>query len=160
MSEWYSKIESDVGAIIDCLDHFESELKDARKEVALVGRIEKNSYELPGIVEHRFGQLQEVEAILEYLNIEYRKLRASVHKKWLTEYDHSLSSRDAERYVDTDSDVYDYALLVNRFALLRNKYLGIHKGLEAKSFQINNIVKLRSAGIEDSEVGIIQRKSE
>ena len=28
---------------------------------------------MPGIVEHRFNQLQEIEAILNYLNIELRR---------------------------------------------------------------------------------------
>ena len=39
--------------------------------------------------------------------------------------------------------------LCNQFILLRNKFLGIMKGLEAKSFQISNVTKLRSAGLED-----------
>jgi len=33
--------------------------------------------------------------------------------------------------------------------LVRNKYIGIIKALEAKQFQINNVVKLRAAGLED-----------
>ena len=85
-------------------------------------------------------------------------MRAIEFKRLMTKVDQTLSSRDADKYVDIDDDVHAYALLVNRFALLRNSFLGIHKGLEAKSFQINNITKLRAAGIEDSEVGILHRK--
>ena len=33
--------------------------------------------------------------------------------------------------------------------LLRNKYLGIMKGLDTKQWQIGHIVKLRTAGMED-----------
>jgi len=33
--------------------------------------------------------------------------------------------------------------------LIRNKYMGLIKALDTKGFQINNIVKLRSAGLED-----------
>jgi hypothetical protein len=33
--------------------------------------------------------------------------------------------------------------------LLRNKWLGVMKGIETKAFQINNIVRLRVAGMED-----------
>jgi hypothetical protein len=43
--------------------------------------------------------------------------------------------------------------LVNEFALVRNKWLGVMKGLEAKQFQINNLVKLHVAGMEDLHLG-------
>jgi hypothetical protein len=44
------------------------------------------------------------------------------------------------------------AILINEFALLRNKWIGLHKALEAKNFQLNNIVKLRAAGIDDATI--------
>ena len=44
------------------------------------------------------------------------------------------------------------AQLVNEFALLRNKFLGLMKALDSKQFQINNIVKLRVAGLDDAEL--------
>ena len=34
-------------------------------------------------------------------------------------------------------------------ALIRNKYLGIMKGIEAKNFMLGRITKLRAAGLED-----------
>ena len=62
---------------------------------------------MPGIVEERFGQLQQLEAILEYLNIELRRLRSKTFKKFLENYNRALSSRDAEKYVDGEDDVVD-----------------------------------------------------
>ena len=50
---------------------------------------------------------------------------------------------------DGDQDVVDQQHLINEFALLRNKFIGLTKALDAKQFQINNIVKLRAAGLED-----------
>ena len=38
---------------------------------------------MPGIVEQRFNQLQEIEAILQYMNIELRRLRPKHFKKYL-----------------------------------------------------------------------------
>jgi hypothetical protein len=60
-----------------------------------------------------------------------------------------LSSRDAEKYAEGEQDVVDMDHLVNEFALIRNKFIGITKALEAKGFQINNIVRLRAAGMDD-----------
>lgn len=149
MSQWYRKVQANLGEIVDCIDHFELELNQARLETTLKGNVEKNSRDMPGIVEHRFNQLQEIEAILEHLNIELRKLRSSKYKKFLEHYQRQLTSRDAEKYIDGEQDVVDLTHLINEFALLRNKYHGLVKALDAKQFQINNIIKLRAAGLED-----------
>ena len=149
---WYSEISRDVSKITDALVHFESELQDARQEVKLKGNVERAAAEMPGIVEHRFNQLQEIEAILNYLNIELRRLRSSFFKKYLENYQRALSSRDVEKYVDGERDVVDYEKIINEFALIRNKWLGLLKGLDQKQWQITNVVKLRVAGMEDASL--------
>ena len=147
---WYSEVSRDVSKIPDAIAHYESELVQARQECKLVGNVEKSSAAMPGIVEHRFNQLQEIEAILNYLNIELRRLRSSYFKKYLENYQRALSSRDVEKYVDGEADVVDYEKIINEFALLRNKWLGVLKALDQKQWQITNIVKLRVAGMEDA----------
>ena len=149
---WYSEVARDVTKIPDAIKHFDSELIDARNEVKLKGNVERAAAEMPGIVEHRFNQLQEIEAILNYLNIELRRLRSSFFKKYLENYQRALSSRDVDRYVDGEADVVDYEKIINEFALLRNKWLGLLKGLDQKQWQITNVVKLRVAGMEDASV--------
>ena len=147
---WYSEISRDVGKIPEAIQYFEIELDNARKECKLVGNVEKSAAAMPGIVEHRFNQLQEIEAILNYLNIELRRLRSSYFKKYLENYQRALSSRDVEKYVDGEADVVDYEKIINEFALMRNKWLGVLKALDQKQWQITNIVKLRVAGMEDA----------
>ena len=135
---WYTTVSKDISKIPECIEHFNKEYDQARKECRIYGSLEKASAALPGIVEHRFQQLQEIEAILEYLNIE--------------NYQRALSSRDVEKYVDGEADVVDFEKILNEFALLRNRWLGITKGLDQKQWQITNIVKLRVAGMEDANV--------
>lgn len=147
---WYSKVTKDIGNIPDAVAFFESELIDAKDEVRIRGNIEKAAAAMPGTVEHRYNQLQEIEAILEYLNIELRRLRSSMFRKYLENYQRALTSRDVEKYVDGESDVVDMEKIINEFALLRNKWLGITKALDQKQWQITNIVKLRVAGMEDA----------
>lgn len=147
---WYSEISRDVGKIPNAVAHFEKELADARVECKLVGNVEKAAANMPGIVEHRFNQLQEIEAILNYLNIELRRLRSSFFKQYLENYQRALSSRDVEKYVDGEADVVDYEKIINEFALMRNKWLGVLKALDQKQWQITNVVKLRVAGMEDA----------
>lgn len=147
---WYSKVTKDIGNIPDAIAYFESELIDAKDEVRIKGNIEKAAAAMPGTVEHRYNQLQEIEAILEYLNIELRRLRSSLFRKYLENYQRALTSRDVEKYVDGEADVVDMEKIINEFALLRNKWLGITKALDQKQWQITNIVKLRVAGMEDA----------
>lgn len=149
MASWYAQVSKDIAHLPSCIDFFYQELNDARKEVRISGNIERAAASLPGIVEHRFNQLQELEAILEYLNIELRRLRSKHFKKYLENYQRALSSRDVEKYVDGDADVVEMEKIVNEFALLRNHWLGIIKAIDQKQWQITNIVKLRTAGLED-----------
>ena len=149
---WYTEVSRDIGKIPDAILFFENELEDARQEVRLHGNLEKAAAAMPGIVEQRFGQLQEIEAILEYLNIELRRLKSSFFRKYLENYARALSSRDCEKYVEGEADVVDMEKIINEFALLRNKWLGITKGLDQKQWQITNITKLRVAGMEDAKI--------
>lgn len=149
MSVWYSKVTANMGEIVNAISHFEKEIDQAKYECGMKGNLEKQSRDMPGIVEHRFNQLQEVEAILEYLNTEMRKMRSKIFRKYLENYNRALSSRDAEKFVDGEDDVVNLQYVINDFSLVRNKFIGVIKALEAKQFQINNIVKLRAAGLED-----------
>ena len=72
---WYSRVTSDLSAIPDFIAHYESELNSAKQECRIGGLIEKNITTLPGVVEHRFNQLQEIEAVLNYLNIQAMLVR-------------------------------------------------------------------------------------
>ena len=149
---WYDKISKDISYIPDAVAYYESELQAAKIECKIVGNIEKSSAQMPGIVENRFNQLQEIEAVLEYLNIELRRLKSQHFRKYLENYQRSLSSRDCEKFVDGEADVVDFEKIINEFALLRNKWLGIIKSLDIKQWQMSNIIKLRVAGMEDASL--------
>ena len=79
-------------------------------------------------------------------------VRQKKFKKYLENYARALSSRDVEKYVAGEADVVDFDKIVNEFALLRNRWLGITKGLDQKQWQLTNIVKLRVAGMEDATI--------
>lgn len=149
---WYSRVVADLGTIPDFIAHYEQELNSAKNECRIGGMVERNIKELPGITEHRFNQLQEIEAVLNFLNIQLRKIRRKHFQKYLEAYARALTSRDAEKYVDGEDEVIDFETIINEVALLRNKWLGIMKGLETKQWQMGHIVRLRTAGMEDITV--------
>ena len=149
---WYSRVVADLSAILDFIAHYEHELEEAKRECRIGGLVERNIKELPGHTEHRFNQLQEIEAVLNFLNIQLRKIRRKHFQKYLEAYARALTSRDAEKYVDGEDEVVDFETIINEVALLRNKWLGVMKGLETKQWQMGRIVRLRTAGMEDIQV--------
>ena len=149
---WYSRVVANLGNIPDFIADYERELEEAKRECRIGGLVERNIKELPGHTEHRFNQLQEIEAVLNYLNIQLRKIRRKHFQKYLENYQRALSSRDVEKYVDGEDEVVDFETIINEVALLRNRWLGVMKGLETKQWQMGHIVRLRTAGMEDIAV--------
>jgi hypothetical protein len=149
---WYSQIIQDLGKLPEFISHYEDELVQAKIECSIRGKLERNVADLPGITERRFNQLQEIEAVLNYLNIQLRKIRRKHFQKYLESYPRALSSRDAEKYVDGEDEVIDYETLINEVALIRNKWLGLIKGLESKNFMLGHVARLRTAGMEDISI--------
>jgi hypothetical protein len=149
---WYNKVVADIGTIPDFIAHYENELADAKRDCRIGGLVEKNITALPGITEQRFNQLQEIEAVLNYLNIQLRKIRRKHFQKYLEGYARALTSRDAEKYVDGEDEVIDYETIINEVAYLRNRWLGIMKGLDSKQWMAGHVVRLRAAGMEDITV--------
>jgi hypothetical protein len=149
MANWLTIVSNDISRLPDFVAHYEAELNSAKQDVKIWGNVEKNIAALPGVTEHRFNQLQEIEAVLNHLNIQLRKIRRKHFQKYLEAYNRALTSRDAEKYVDGEQEVIDYETLINEVALLRNKWLGVMKGLDAKQWQMGHIVRLRTAGMED-----------
>jgi hypothetical protein len=149
---WYTKITQNLAHLPDFVTYYEAELNQAKLETGIRGNIERNLAALPGITEHRFNQLQEIEAVLNFLNIQLRKIRSTAFRKYLENYNRALTSRDAEKYIESEADVVDMETLINEVALLRNRWLGIMKGLEAKQWQLGHITRLRTAGMEDATI--------
>lgn len=149
---WYNRIVNDMAEIPSAIDFFNKELTKAQEESKIKGNIEKNAQELSGIISYRFGQLQEIEAILKFLNIKYDKLRSDHYRKYNERYNRELSDRSIEKYIDGEDDIVNTSIIINEVALVRNRYLALIKGLDVKQFQISNIVKLRVVGMEDAHL--------
>jgi len=149
---WYNRVVQDLAQIPPFIDYYEKQLISAKSEIKISGKVERAVSDLPGITEYRFNQLQEVEAVLNYLNIQLRKIRQKHYKKYLEAYQRALTSRDAEKYAEAEDEVIDMETIINEVALLRNKWLGVMKGIESKNFMLGHVVRLRTAGMEDVSV--------
>ena len=71
-----------------------------------------------------------------------------MYKKYLETYARQLSSNDVKNYIDGDNTVMGFQSIINEIVLVQNKYEGLSKGLESKNFQLNNITKIKSMGLD------------
>ena len=148
----YYQVVTNFALLPNFITYYEKELEAAKSDSSIHGNVEKQLRDLPGQTEHRFNQLQEVEALLNYMNVQLRQIRHKHYKQFLEAYARALTSSDAKIYSDAEDEVIDYEVLINEVALVRNKYLGILKALESKNFQLGHIARLRTAGLEDISV--------
>lgn len=146
---WYNRVVRDLGEIPAAVSFYENEIENSKGESRISGNLEKNAQELSGITSYRFGQLQEIEAILKHLNILYEKMRSEHYRRYLERYNRQLTDRSIEKYIDGEDDIVGMLTLINEVSLIRNRYLALMKGLEIKHYQIGNITKLRIVGMED-----------
>jgi hypothetical protein len=154
MSRWYAKVvadPNDLSPVLDAYDWFEKQYEEANKDLDTNNkRIEEIAKRLAGMVEYRYGQLQEVEAIFCYLERREKKALGDARRRYLEHYKRNLTDTMATKYAEADDDVIAFAALKEQIGLIRNKFLGLSKGYEILHFQLTNITKLRVAGIEDA----------
>lgn len=149
---WLEVLNKDHSKVDDFVTEYELHLKEAKTELGIDGHVEKLARQMPTITDKRFSQLQEIEAVLELFTIKLKKERSIHYKQYLEHYSRALTSRDVEKYIDGEPAVVDLMIIQNKIALIRNKFAGITKALEIKHFQITNIVKLKAAGLDDSDI--------
>lgn len=155
MSNWFWRVTEnpdDYSPVADFIDYFDKEYLAAKKECPISGSVEQHAARLPGIVEHRWSQLQEIEAVLKYFNEQHKLKKGEALRKYIEKYNRALSPSVAEKYADSDPDVINLSILINQIAFTRNKFISISKGLEYKHYQLGNITKLRCAGIEEISI--------
>jgi len=152
MNKWFTSIviNEDVSKVSDAVQYFEQEMVEAKAECDISGSLEQASARLPGYFQYRYSQLQELEGILEYLNIELKKLRSISFREYKEKYDTSLTASAIEKYIDGEPDVVAWSKEINKVALIRNQYIGVTKSMDMKNFQIGHVTKLRAMGIEDA----------
>lgn len=149
---WHYKIKADKSVIIDFLDYFLKEYEEAKLEVLMPRGeyIDRELQKLPGMYETRFSQLQEIEAVLESLENEMRQLRSTKVKEFMENYNRDMNINEAGKYIDGEPEVYDLYEIINEVAFVRNMFISITKGYDAKQWNMGHIAKLRTSGIEDA----------
>jgi len=153
-SKWYHHVlgnPDSIDAVIEACTWYEREIEEAVKELETDGvNIEALELKIPGLLAHRFNQLQEIEGIFKVVEHREDILKSKHFRNFTEHYARTLSDRTAEKYAEGMTDVNEWRACRLHVSHIRNLYLGYMKGLESLNFRISDVVKLRIAGIEDS----------
>ncbi len=156
MAQWYYKISRDptnfYAPLGDALEYFHTQVEEARKELKPKRGTEMIDYQLDlgSYFEYRLGQLQELEAILEFVKIQLDKVRGERKRNFLEHYNRQLTDRQAGEYADIDPDVLVLREFVQQVALVRNLFTAVTAGMNVLHYQLTNITKLKCAGLDEA----------
>jgi len=152
MKEWYFDIiqESDEDKLFNLFEeaimYYKDILEKSQNDCQLTDDTEYHAKSLPGFMNYYFSILQDIEAIVNFIDLKYKKVKGDRLRYYMEKYDRTLKSTDAEKYAETDEEVIRWLELKNLFLYYRNRYMGIIKALDVKNYQLSNIVKLKVAG--------------
>lgn len=151
---WLNIIKNDKSKVDDFITLYTKEYEEAKNDIKISGNLIGVAQKMPMLFEKRYAQFEDINSIVDLLETDLKQIRSKHFKTYNEHYARTLSSRDIEKYIDGEVDVVDGSILLNSVVLLRNKFAGITKALDSKQYQISNIVKLKVAGLDDSDIGM------
>jgi hypothetical protein len=156
MTSWYRRVtlaQNDT-VLLEACAYFEREHATAVTEIdlgVLRGRqVVELQKQVPGIVGYRYGQLEELNDIVGYLDIRDTELRGQRRRHYLEHYERTLNPTTVEKYVEADAAVIALQLLRSQVLHVRNKYTALFKQLEMLHFSLISLAKTWAAGVEDA----------
>ena len=148
MDNAFQIIKKDESKLTEVLNYFLEEYEEAKKELKISGRLDKSVSELSSKFEMRYSQLQDLEAILEHFNIKLKAIKSKIYQQLINTSARALTQSDLRQYIDGNEQVVAMQTIINEIALVRNKFISISKGMETKNYQLSNLTKLYSAGLD------------
>lgn len=145
---WYVEVKKDNSKLTNALNNFNDRYNEILPMVKIQGRLSEQEAQLGYLVSIVHGDWSQLVAIHEHFDILLKKTRSDLYKKYLETYARQLSSNDVKNYIDGDNTVMGFQSIINEIVLVQNKYEGLSKGLESKNFQLNNITKIKSMGLD------------
>lgn len=150
---WYRRITTaeagDLSALADAIEYFKRELEEASKEVKISGSIVGLKSQMPGLYEYRGAQLQEIIAILGWLEIQIEAIQYRAYRKFMYESKREYTDREASKLVKGEPELISYLELNNEVLYLKNSYMNILKSLDIKQYQLLSLAKIIVANMED-----------
>mgnify|MGYP005628945473 CR=1 FL=1 len=153
-SSWYRQVTQNLDLLPDFLAFYEKEIEESTDETVARGILTQQCAMIPGTSEYRMGQLKDIEAVLQFLELKVKQLRSECYVKFSEHYNKELANPAILKYIDGDADVVAHELLCIEVARVSGLYQARLTGLERKHYQVGNVAKLQTAGMQDVYIDI------
>ncbi len=155
---WYRRIinapAGNYDPLFEAIDWYSDQYDQAQNDVTLRKgmRLFEMESRIPGLTAYYYALLQELEAIHVWLELQHDQVLQKHRRHYIEHYARDLKDRQVEAYASAEGEVVAMKMLINELSLVRNKFMGIMKSLEYAHFQLGNLTKLRTAGMEDATI--------
>jgi len=145
---WFYEIQKDASKLPRCLEYYNERYNEIQPLTEVKGRLSSEEAQLGYITSIVQSDWATLDALYENFNILLKQQRSQLYKKYLETYQRSLTSNDVKNYIDGEPAIVSLQQILNEINLTRNKFIGLSKGFESKNFQLNNLTKIKSMGLD------------
>lgn len=149
---WFDIVKEDNNKLPLALKNFSERYEEILPLIKIDGRLSTHEAQLGFIVSIVQCDWAVISSIHEHFNILLKQARSALYKKYLETYARQLTSNDVKNYIDGEPTIVGFQNIINEIVLVENKYVGLSKGLESKNFQLNNLTKIKSMGLDLVEI--------
>lgn len=151
---WFKDIQRDLGTIPDALEWYFTKLAEGHNEVNISGTLIRVNQNQPGLVAYYDAMHTDLDMILEFIERKHRIAKAKKLRELADAppTNSKLSATDLKLLAETDDDVMSLEQLAQEIRYVYKQFSSLMKAFEQRGYTLNNITKIRVAGLEEVNV--------
>lgn len=139
--------------LVTMIIQYEKDMADADKNLEIKGKtLERANVENASWHFYYDQRRAEIANIVRFLESEVEKVRGNLYKSYKEGHSIALSDREIGRYIDTEQAYLTVYRMLLEVKELHDKYQGLVESFTTRGYALNNIVRIRVAGLEDVEI--------
>lgn len=144
------KLKKDLCIVDEYVNKYNAEIEQCKDFFTLEDKnLEYMCKKLPYYVS-QFKDIQaEIKTIDSYLDFRRDQIEGTLYKKYLENSQRVLGPKEIGMYIKQDDDYIVITEFILEISHIKNKIIAILEALEVVHWQMNNIVKIRVASLEE-----------
>jgi ribosome-binding ATPase YchF (GTP1/OBG family) len=151
MASIASQVYKNINLFEEVLQEYESHLEDAQEILSYKGKkMIEVCASIPLEVAKYREYVEELKSLVKFLELKRDEIEGKKWKAYNEGYTRQLSQTDIKNYLKADPDFVKYSEMILEVEFMKNKYETITQALDLLHWQMNNIVKLITASLEEA----------
>lgn len=151
---WYHIVSGDPDRIADALEWYLSELDAGLNSTDISGSLMRANQTQPGFVAYYDSMHTDLDSILELFERQRRMRLGQVLKQYADSppTQTKLGATEIKALAQCDPDVVRLDQIISEIQYVYKQFGTLLKSLEQRGYSLNNVTKLRVAGLEEVQV--------